>query len=170
LPEGVATQGVYAMIGMGTVAAAVLGAPISTVLIVFELTGDYEIMIALMVAVSISTLMTQSLLGHSYFQWQLERRGFDQRSGAPVALLKTIRVRDFMDPPPHLAADKPEGPVLYPDATLERTLDLMESRHLHEIPVWTTDEEPKLVGLVRREAALKAYNSALIEAHIEEHQ
>lgn len=170
LPDGVATQGVYAMIGMGTVAAAVLGAPISTVLIVFELTGDYEIMIALMVAVSISTLMTQSLLGHSYFQWQLERRGFDQRSGAPVALLKTIRVRDFMDPPPHQAADKPEGPVLYPDATLERTLDLMESRHLHEIPVWTTDEEPKLVGLVHREAALRAYNSALIEAHIEEHQ
>jgi len=170
LPAGVATEGVYAMIGMGTVAAAVLGAPISTVLIVFELTGDYAIMIALMVAVSISTLVTQSLMGHSYFQWQLERRGFDQRSGAPVALLKTIRVRDFMEPPPQHGGEGPDGPILYPDATLERTLDLMESRHLHEITVWTSDEEPKLVGLVRRETALKAYNSALIEAHIEEHR
>ena len=170
IPAGIATEGVYAMIGMGAVAAAVLGAPISTVLIVFELTGDYEIMIALMVAVSISTLVTQSLIGHSYFQWQLERRGFDQRSGAPVALLKTIRVRDFMDPPPHGDGSPPDGPVLYPDATLERALDLMETRHLHEIPVWTADDEPKLVGLVTREAALKAYNSALIESHIEEHR
>ncbi len=172
-PDGVAAEGIYATIGMGAVAAAVLGAPISTVLIVFELTGDYQIMIALMVAVSISTLMTQSLMGHSYFQWQLERRGFDQRSGAPVALLKTIRVREFMEPPPEHLGDKPEGPILYPDATLERTLDLMEARHLHEVPVWTAgtdDQEPKLVGLVRREGALKAYNTALIEAHIEEHR
>ncbi len=169
-PDLATSPGVYAIIGMGAVAAAVLGAPISTVLIVFELTGDYQIMIALMIAVSISTLMTQSFLGHSFFQWQLERRGFDQRSGAPVALLKTIKVRDFMEPPPENLGDSPDGPILYPNATLGRALDLMETRHMSTVPVWTSDEEPKLVGLVRRESALKAYNSALIESHIEEHR
>ncbi len=164
------SEGMYALVGMGTVAAAVLGAPISTVLIVFELTGDYEIMIALMVSVSIATLTTQSLLGHSFFQWQLTKRDFDLRSGAPVALLKTIRVREFMQPPPALQPEDDTRPVLYPDATLERALALIETRHAREIAVWTSDDEPKLVGIVRREDALKAYNTALIEAHIEEHR
>jgi len=171
-PDLVTSTGVYAIIGMGAVAAAVLGAPISTVLIVFELTGDYAIMVALMIAVSISTLMTQSFIGHSFFQWMLERRDFDQRSGAPVALLKTIKVRDFMEPPraQHEEAEGQDGPILYPSATLGRALDLMEARHVKVIPVWTSEEEPQLVGLVRYEVALKAYNSALIESHIEEHQ
>ncbi len=164
------SEGMYALVGMGTVAAAVLGAPISTVLIVFELTGSYDIMIALMVAVSIATMLTQSLLGHSYFQWQLEKRDFDVRSGAPVALLKTIRVREFMRPPPSTTPEDDTRPVLYPDATLERALALIETRHAREIAIWTSDDEPKLVGIINREDALKAYNSALIEAHIEEHR
>lgn len=164
------SPGMYALVGMGTVAGAVLGAPISTVLIVFELTGDYEVMIALMVSVSIATLMTQSFLGHSFFQWQLEKRGLHLGSGAPVALLKTIRVREFMQPPPAHAPEDDTRPVLYPDATLERAINLIESRHAREIAVWTTGDEPKLIGIVRREDALKAYNSALIEAHIEEHR
>ena len=45
----------YALAGMGAVAAAVLGAPVSTTLIVFELTGDWQTGLAVMVAVSTST-------------------------------------------------------------------------------------------------------------------
>ena len=52
-------------------AAAVLGAPISTTLIVFELTGDYALTIAVMVAVVIASVITQQFLGKSFFNWQM---------------------------------------------------------------------------------------------------
>ena len=82
---------------MGAVAGAVLGAPISTILIVFELTADFELTLAVMIAVVIASVITQQVSGHSFFTWQLERRGVDVRAGREVGLLRAIRVRDIMD-------------------------------------------------------------------------
>ncbi|WP_413204083.1 chloride channel protein [Rhodospirillum sp. A1_3_36] len=66
----------YALIGMGAMAAAVLGAPISTTLIIFEFTGDYELTIGVVVAVVIASGIVQSATGHaSFFHWQLARKG-----------------------------------------------------------------------------------------------
>lgn len=84
------------MIGMGAVAAAVLGAPISTTLIIFELTGDYEVTLAVMLAVVVASLITQQLVGPSYFTLQLERRGLMLRGGFERTLLRGIRVADVM--------------------------------------------------------------------------
>lgn len=70
-PDYSAGAGAYTIIGMGAVAAAVLGAPISTTLIVFELTGDYALTIAVMVAVVIASVITQQFLGKSFFNWQM---------------------------------------------------------------------------------------------------
>src|SRR5690606_13150996 len=53
-PSLASSEGLYAIIGMGAVAAAVLGAPVSTTVIVFELTGGYPLTIALMFTVSIA--------------------------------------------------------------------------------------------------------------------
>ncbi|MGB1088410.1 MAG: chloride channel protein, partial [Alphaproteobacteria bacterium] len=61
--------------GMGAVAAAVLGAPLSTILIVFELTGDYQLTTAVMVAVVVSSITAQGLAVPGYFTKQLENRG-----------------------------------------------------------------------------------------------
>ena len=54
-PSVSGAQTLYALAGMGAVAAAVLGAPISTSMIVFEMTGDWQTGLAVMVAVSMST-------------------------------------------------------------------------------------------------------------------
>ena len=51
-PEMASSQGLYALLGMGGVASAVLGAPISTMLIIFELTGGYEMSLALLLTIS----------------------------------------------------------------------------------------------------------------------
>lgn len=76
LPEFVSTHGAYTVIGMVGVASAVLGAPISTMLIIFELTNNTQMTIAVMVTVTISTVLTQQIVGRrSFFMWQLERRG-----------------------------------------------------------------------------------------------
>jgi CIC family chloride channel protein len=95
-PEYSSGPGAYTIIGMGGVAAAVLGAPISTTLIVFELTGDYSLTIAVMVAVVISSVITQQFFGRTFFSWQLERAGFDLRGGFETALLRGISVRAIL--------------------------------------------------------------------------
>jgi CIC family chloride channel protein len=81
---------------MGAVAGAVLGAPISTILIIFEITGDYQMTIAVMVAVVIASLLTQQFAGRSFFALQLARRGIDLKGGREVGLLRGIRVRQVM--------------------------------------------------------------------------
>lgn len=88
----------YVIVGMGAVAAAVLGAPISTTLIIFEMTGDYALTTAVMVAVVISSVITKQITGHSYFTFLLEKRGLDLRRGFEAVLLRGIRVGDVMAP------------------------------------------------------------------------
>lgn len=88
--------GAYTILGMGATAAAVLGAPISTALIVFEMTSDYALTMALMVAVVIASMITRQFHGGSFFAWQLERRGHNLRDGLEVALLRSLKVRDVL--------------------------------------------------------------------------
>jgi CIC family chloride channel protein len=88
----------YTLVGMGAVAGAVLGAPISTILIIFELTGgsNYSLMIAVMVAVVIASVVTQQIYGGSFFSVQLERRGVNLKRGREVGLLAETHVGDVM--------------------------------------------------------------------------
>ena len=101
-PELAASHGLYAIIGMGAVAAPVLGAPISTILILFELTGDYAVTVAAMIAVAVASIATHQLLGRSYFTWQLERQGLTLKGGRPRHLLRTSRAADLMSAAFHL--------------------------------------------------------------------
>ena len=86
----------YTLVGLGAVSGAVLGAPISTILIVFELTADYALTIAVMVAVVIASVITQQVRGNSFFTWQLERRGINIRGGRETGLMATTKVEDVM--------------------------------------------------------------------------
>jgi CIC family chloride channel protein len=95
-PELAAEPGLYAVVGMGAVAAAVLGAPISTILIIFELTGDYAITIAVMVAVAVSGIIIQQAGRRSFFHGQLERRGLSVKGGRVRHILQSAIVRDIM--------------------------------------------------------------------------
>ena len=96
-PELSSGPGAYTIIGMGAVSAAVLGAPISTTLIVFELTDDYPLTIAVMIGVVISNVVAQQFLGKSFFSWQLERAGLDLKGGFETTLLRSIKVRQLVD-------------------------------------------------------------------------
>ena len=77
---------------MGAVAAPVLGAPISTILIVFEMSGDYAVTLAVMVGVIASTGLAHGLAGHSFFTWQLARRGIELKPSQAVGRLADLRV------------------------------------------------------------------------------
>ena len=96
-PNLATDHGAYTIVGMGAVAGAVLGAPISTILMVFELTGDYEITIALMVATAIASVVVKGTFGRSFFQWQLAQRGVDIGQGQEATLLAQVKVRSLID-------------------------------------------------------------------------
>ncbi|MEH6403029.1 MAG: chloride channel protein [Sneathiella sp.] len=96
-PDLAASHGLYAIIGMTAVACAVLSAPISTIMIVFELTGDYKIAILVMIAVAITTLITRQIAGKSIFQMQLAKRGVDLKDSKALRYLKYRNVQGIMD-------------------------------------------------------------------------
>jgi CIC family chloride channel protein len=81
---------------MGAVAGAVLGAPISTILIVFELSGDYTLTIAVMIGVVVASVITQQVKHKSFFLWQLSIRGIDLKEGRESGILDAFQVREIM--------------------------------------------------------------------------
>lgn len=95
-PELASTPGLYAVVGMGAVASAVLGAPISTMLIVFEITGDYNVTIAVMIASAVASMVTSAFYERSFFLMQLANRGIRLEGGKATYLLKSARVADHM--------------------------------------------------------------------------
>jgi len=170
-PELSTSHGLYALVGMGAVSAAVLGAPISTTLIVFELTGEWEVSLVLLIAVSIATVLTQTWFGRSIFHWQLEQRGLEFEEGAHTYLPQKLKVSDIMTS--HTVdVPVPEGTkTLSPSDSLGAAINMMEEYDLNELTVTTTiDDEKVIVGSLTYVVALKRFNEALIENQREEHR
>ncbi|GAB6052181.1 chloride channel protein [Magnetospira thiophila] len=86
----------YVLIGMGAMASAILGAPISTTLIIFELTGDYALTMAVMMAAVIASVLMQQLQEKSFFHALLVRRGIDLEDGFCRGILRGQRVQSVM--------------------------------------------------------------------------
>src|SRR6056297_263434 len=97
---GVPTSGaaIYAIGGMMAFASAVIGAPLTCILIVFELTRNYDVTIAAMVAVVFSNLVSHRAFGRSLFDVQLARRGIDFSLGRDRAHFAALKVVDFLQP------------------------------------------------------------------------
>jgi chloride channel protein, CIC family len=88
--------GAYSIVGMGAAAAAVLGAPISTILMVLELTGDYRLTLAVMLAVVVATAISRPIAGISFFIGQLRRRGVMVSGGHDMAAIEAIRIDSIL--------------------------------------------------------------------------
>lgn len=180
LPDVSGSETLYALAGMGAVAAAVLGAPISTTLIVFELTGDWQTGLAVMVSVSISTALASRMVDRSFFLTQLEHRGVHLSAGPQAYLLAMFRVKNVMRAPGDpLAPDEATlwkaieaGHIIGPDATLEDALPVFETTGRAFIAVAETGargEAPRIHGALFHVDALRAYNRALAATAAEEH-
>lgn len=178
-PEVSGSSSLYALAGMGAVAAAVLGAPISTTLIVFEMTGDWQTGLAVMVAVSLSTALSSRLVDRSFFLTQIERRGIHLAAGPQAYLLSMFMVARIMRRPddPRAAGDEAcwqlinEGTYIDGSATLEQAMPLFDSSGARFLPVvaLSADAPPELLGALFHVDALKAYNRALAATAAEEH-
>jgi CIC family chloride channel protein len=95
-PSVTASPGAYSLVGMGAIVAGTTHAPITSILILFELTDDYRIILPLMMTCILSALTASQLKRESIYTMKLVRRGIDVRAGKEVSILKSLPVRDFM--------------------------------------------------------------------------
>ncbi len=93
--EGLAAFPVYVICAMMAVTSPVIGAPLTAILIVFELTRSYELSIASMVVVVFSNVVAFRFFGRSLFDMQLLLRGYDLSQGRAEAQLSELPVRDY---------------------------------------------------------------------------
>jgi len=95
-PAASGSPGAYALVGMGAVVAAGTHAPITAIVIIFELTGDYKIILPLMISCIIATLLTTRLQRASIYTLKLLRRGVDIRGGLSVNVLGNLTAHQAM--------------------------------------------------------------------------
>jgi len=95
-PDFTAPSGAYALVGMAAVFAAAARAPITSILILFEMTRDYSIMLPLMMAVAVSTVVAQLIRRDTIYTLKLRRRGVEIEEGREAPLLQTITVGQAM--------------------------------------------------------------------------
>lgn len=95
-PAVTAMSGGYALVGMAAVFGGAAQAPITSILILFEMTGDYRIILPLMTAVVISSLVSHVLSPETIYSLKLRRRGIDILAPRRVDPLSQVRVGDVM--------------------------------------------------------------------------
>ena len=99
-PDVTASSGAYALVTMGAVVAAATHAPITAIIMIFELTQDIRIIPPLMAACVISTLVSTFLVSDSIYTLKLRRRGIDAFAAEEPNALRTLFVREVIDPAP----------------------------------------------------------------------
>ena len=90
------TSGAYAVVGMGAFFAAAVRGPITAVILLFEMTRNYTLILPLMTAVSISMFLSSAFTKESIYTMRLVRRGIDIHQREEVDILKSILVGDVM--------------------------------------------------------------------------
>jgi len=95
-PGSISRPGAFSLVGMGAVVAAATHAPITAIIIIFELTNDYKIILPLMLSCIIASFMTVGVHKDSIYTMKLRRRGIIFREGREVNILKSLPVKDFL--------------------------------------------------------------------------
>ncbi len=140
-PEVTAPSGAYGLVGMGALFAGVAHAPMTAIIILFEMTGDYRIIGPLMVACVVSALLSEHLGRDSIYTRKLRRRGVDI-FGAEPDLTDAIAVREAM------ATDVTPMPQ---SATVPELLAMFARGDAASIPI--VDRRGALIGIVSRSDA-----------------
>ena len=96
-PSVTASPGAYSIVGMGAVVSATTHGPLTALLMLFEMTGDYKIILPLMITCIISSIIARQLLKESIYSLKLLRRGINLEEGKEINVLKSIKVSEVMN-------------------------------------------------------------------------
>ena len=136
-PEVTAPPGAYSIVGMGAVVSGTTHGPLSAILILFEMTSDYKIILPLMIACIIGSLASGQLLKDSIYTLKLARRGVNIKAGKEVNVLKSISVEDVMNP---------EVETVPENMAIGKLAEKMTKSKNNSFPV--VDEEGNLTGIL----------------------
>lgn len=137
LPGITGPAGAYGLVGMGALFAATSRAPATSVLIIFELTDDYRIILPLLTAVALAIAVSNLLTRDTIYTLKLRRVGIDLRTDPATRLMAAVSVRDAMKPlPGSLPADLP----------IRQAADRFAANGLDTLPV--TDSRGRYRGIV----------------------
>ena len=125
-PAFTASMGAYALVGMAAVFAASAHAPLTAFLIVFEMSGDYRMILPLMVTVGLSTLISQRLRRYSIYTWKLAKRDIPLERDRDVDIMRGLNVGEVMTYEPD---------VINGQASLQELSDAMTRTGHHGFPV-----------------------------------
>jgi CIC family chloride channel protein len=107
-PFPTASSAAYALVGMGALLGGATHAPITSILMLFELTGDYAIILPMMLATTVSTVTARAVMRDSIYSMKLRRKGLRLLGGREETVMTTFRVREVMRPDvPTVAANTP---------------------------------------------------------------
>lgn len=136
-PDMVLYPEIYALVGMGAVVVAATDAPLTGILIVFEMTNDYAIVLPLMLTTVVSYLVARHVQRDSLYGVWLRRRGESIALGADQNVLSTLKVSDAFDPDPQVIGEA---------ATVSQLLEHLGRGTQTHFPV--VDPELRVVGMI----------------------
>ena len=86
----------YSVVGMGAVAGAVMQAPLTNILMLFELTNDYTLILPIMATCIAASYTYQRFTKHSIYMQNLLNKGINIRHGREASIMNSIKVQDVM--------------------------------------------------------------------------
>jgi CIC family chloride channel protein len=128
--------GAFALVGMAAALAAIARAPLTSVILVFELTGGYGLVLPLMLASALATFLADRVHPESAYTMSLSRKGIHLPKAEDIDLLDTVNVEEVMDP-----IDRAVSPTM----SLEEFSQLLDRTRHHGMPVL---DRGRLVGVM----------------------
>ncbi len=96
VPDIAAQRSAFMLAGMGSVAAAIIGAPLTMVFLTLESTGDFPVTLGVLVAVTIASTIVRLTFGYSFATWRFQLRGIGIRGAHDVGWISDLTVGRLM--------------------------------------------------------------------------
>jgi CIC family chloride channel protein len=154
-PAITAPTGAYALVGMAAFFSAAAHAPITAILIMFEMTGDYSIILPLMLATVVSTLISRAIQRESIYTLKLVRRGVHLEQGQEIDVMQGVTVGEAM------TTDLDVVPL---GMSLQELAEEFARTHHHGFPV--VDAAGELAGVVSIQDLERALEEGPTEGRI----
>jgi CIC family chloride channel protein len=129
--------GAYALVGMAAVFSATARAPLTSMLIVFEMSNDYRLILPLMAAGMVASTFAQWLQSDSIYTLKLTKRGIHFEQGRDMDIMQTVQVEEVMNKKPI---------TVHRDQTVADLFAAFQETHLGGFPVLSNNNE--LYGMV----------------------
>ncbi len=138
-PNVVSSHGAYAVVGMAAVFAAAAKSPVTSIMLIFEMTRDYNIILPLMFATVVAMLVSDRMSRENIYTCKLAAMGIDLDELESKSILDTISVEDAMIPESHIV----KIPAYMPIRDLESYFHMKEVKRCVVV-----DSAGRLFGVV----------------------